>query len=206
MIDFSLYLVTDRGLSRGRLTGDIASAAIAGGVTCVQLREKHCPTRTFIAEARRLKEVLTAHNIPLIINDRIDVAMAVAAQGVHLGKRDMPIADARRLVGPSMVIGISVESYEEAVQAEQEGADYIGISPVFATATKSDLGAPLGLEGVRRIRDSVAIPLVGIGGIDAENAAKVVAAGVDGIAVVSAIVSAPCPETAARELKQQIVA
>lgn len=206
MIDFSLYLVTDRGLSRGRLTGDIASAAIAGGVTCVQLREKHCPTRTFIAEARRLKEVLTAHNIPLIINDRIDVAMAVAAQGVHLGKRDMPIADARRLVGLSMVIGISVESYEEAVQAEQEGADYIGISPVFATATKSDLGAPLGLEGVRRIRDSVAIPLVGIGGIDAENAAKVVAAGVDGIAVVSAIVSAPCPETAARELKQQIVA
>lgn len=204
MIDYSLYLVTDRGLSKGRLTSEIASAAISGGVTCVQLREKHCATRTFIAEARALRSVLGASNIPLIINDRVDVAMAVGAQGVHLGKRDMDILDARRIVGRSMVIGVSAESYEEAVQAEEDGADYIGISPVFATSTKSDLGTPLGLKGVRRIRQSVAIPLVGIGGINAGNAAKVVGAGADGVAVVSAIVSAQCPETAARKLKQQV--
>lgn len=205
MIDYSLYLVTDRGLSKGRLTSEIASAAVSGGVTCVQLREKHCTTRRFIEEARALKSVLISNNIPLIINDRIDVAMAVEAQGVHLGQRDMDIADARKIVGRSMVIGISAESYEEAVQAEEEGADYIGISPVFATTTKVDTGNPLGLKGVRRIRQSVAIPLVGIGGINAENAAGVVGAGADGVAVVSAIVSAQCPETAARTLKQQVV-
>lgn len=205
MIDYSLYLVTDRGLSRGRLTSEIAGAAISGGVTCVQLREKHCATRKFIAEARALKNVLDTCSIPLIINDRIDVAIAVEARGVHLGQSDMDISDARRIVGSSMVIGISAESFEEAVKAEENGADYIGISPVFTTNTKVDLGTPLGLSGVRRIRESVAIPLVGIGGINVDNAAEVVDAGADGVAVVSAIVSAPCPETAARQLKKQVV-
>jgi len=202
--DLTLYLVTDRGLSRGRRSADIVSEAVAGGVTCVQLRDKHSPTRELIAEARRLKALLRPAGIPLIINDRLDVALAVEADGVHLGQQDMDIADARLLTGPAMIIGISVESLADAIRAERQGADYLGISPVFATPTKIDTAAALGLEGVTRIRRTVALPLVGIGGIKADNAAAVIAAGADGVAVVSAIVAADCPRTAAAELKKRI--
>ena len=206
LIDYSLYLVTDRGLALGRDTVNIVRAAITGGVTCVQLREKHCATRVFIHEAMTLKKMLDAlaTRIPLIINDRLDIALAIGADGVHLGQTDMPIQDARRLVGPSMIIGISAESLADAIRAESEGADYIGISPVFATRTKADTAAPLGLEGVRRIRAAVSLPLVAIGGIQKENASSVIRAGADGVAVVSAIVAAACPRKAANSLKQQI--
>jgi thiamine-phosphate pyrophosphorylase len=206
MVDYSLYLVTDRGLSLGRATVNIVRAAIAGGVTCVQLREKHADTRAFIQEARALKELLVAleASIPLLINDRLDVALAIGADGVHLGQSDMPLADARRLLGDTMLIGISAESLEDAVRAEAEGADYIGISPVFTTSTKADIAPPLGLEGIRRIRAAVSLPLVAIGGIHQENAGAVIRAGADGVAVVSAIVSATCPRSAATALKQQI--
>ena len=161
-------------------------------------------TLEFIAEARLLKELLLGTGIPLIINDRLDVALAVGAEGLHLGQQDMSIADARRLAGPDMVIGISAESLDDARRAEAEGADYIGISPVFATTTKNDAATPLGLEGIRRIRRAVNLPLVGIGGITLVNAAEVLLAGADGVAVVSAIVSAPCPCTAASALKQRL--
>ena len=126
MIDLSLYLVTDRGLSQGRSTVNVVRAAVRGGVTCVQLREKHCSAREFIAEARAVKELLDSleTRVPLIINDRIDIALAVDADGVHIGQSDMPLADARRLVGQSMIIGVSAESVEDAVRAEAEGADY----------------------------------------------------------------------------------
>ena len=206
MIDFSLYLVTDRGLSLGRTTIDIVRSAISGGVTCVQLREKQGSTREFIAEARAIRALLDGleTRIPLIINDRIDVAMAIGADGVHLGQTDMHISDARRLAGSSLFIGISVESVADAIRAEAEGADYIGVSPVFATPTKNDTAPPLGLEGIRAIRAAVSLPLVGIGGIKAENAAEIIRAGADGVAVVSAIVSASCPQSAATALKQQI--
>ena len=201
MPDLSLYLVTDRGLSLGRATVDIVRAAVAGGVTCVQLREKECSTRQFVAEARAVREVLAGTGIPLIINDRIDVALAVGADGVHLGQTDMHIADARRLVGTDMLIGISAECVEDAVRAQAEGADYIGISPVFSTPTKTDTAPALGLDGVALIRAAVSLPLVGIGGIGPGNAAKVIRAGCDGVAVVSAIVSDPDPRKAATELK-----
>jgi thiamine-phosphate pyrophosphorylase len=201
-VDYSLYLVTDRTLSRDRSSEEIVSAAVRGGVTCVQLREKHCSTREFIREARSLQPLLHRHKIPLIINDRLDVALAIAADGIHLGQSDMHIRDARRLVGKKMIIGISAENLNDAIVAEQEGADYIGISPVFATDTKTDTAAPLGLEGIRRIRRAVAIPLVGIGGINFSNARETISAGADGVAVVSAIISADCPETAAAELKK----
>lgn len=204
MLDLTLYLVTDRSLSRGRSTENIVREAIAGGATCVQLREKHCGTRQFIAEARMLMALLQPAGIPLIINDRLDVALAAGANGVHLGQKDMAIADARRLAGPGLVIGISAESLADAVQAEAEGADYIGISPVFATTTKKDAAAPLGLDGIRRIRAAVRLPLVAIGGITLENAESVISAGADGLAVVSAIVAAQCPRTAAAALKQRI--
>ena len=204
MLDYSLYLVTDRTLSLGRSTVEVVAAAVSGGVTCVQLREKHCSTREFLEEARRVRELLVGTGVPLIINDRLDVALAVAADGVHLGQNDMHISDARRLVGERLVIGISAESVADAIRAEAEGADYIGASPVFTTPTKTDTAPPLGLDGLRAIRRAVQLPLVAIGGIDANNAAQVLRAGADGLAVVSAIVSAPCPRTAAAGLRQRI--
>ena len=204
MFDYSLYLVTDRRLSLGRSTVEVVAAAVSGGVTCVQLREKHCSTREFLEEARRVRELLAGTGVPLIINDRLDVALAVGADGVHLGQNDLPVADARRLVGERLVIGISAESVADAIRAEAEGADYIGVSPVFTTPTKMDTAPPLGLEGLREIRRAVSLPLVAIGSIRHDNAAEVLRAGADGLAVVSAIVSAPCPRTAAAALRQQI--
>ena len=204
MFDYSLYLVTDRTLSLGRSTVEVVAAAVSGGVTCVQLREKHCSTREFLEEARRVRELLVGTGVPLIINDRLDVALAVAADGVHLGQNDMHLSDARRLVGERLVIGISAESVADAIRAEAEGADYIGVSPVFTTPTKMDTAPPLGLEGLREIRRAVSLPLVAIGSIRHDNAAEVLRAGADGLAVVSAIVSAPCPRTAAAGLRQRI--
>jgi thiamine-phosphate pyrophosphorylase len=148
-----------------------------------------------------VRELLAGTGIPLIINDRIDVALAVGADGVHLGQTDMHIADARRLVGHSMLIGISAECVEDAVRAQAEGADYIGISPIFSTPTKTDTAPALGLDGVALIRAAVSLPLVGIGGVKPGNATEVLRAGCNGVAVVSAIVSAPDPQQAAAELK-----
>jgi len=203
-VDYSLYLVTDRSLSSGRSIIEVVAAAVTGGVSCVQLREKHLPVREMIEEARQLVTLLRPLGIPLIVNDRVDVALAAGADGVHLGQSDMHIDDARRILGPSRIIGISAESVADAVTAEQEGADYIGISPVFGTTTKTDIAEPLGLAGVRKIRRRVALPLVGIGGISAGNAADVMRAGADGVAVVSALVSSPSPENSARELLMQV--
>jgi thiamine-phosphate pyrophosphorylase len=203
-IDYSLYLVTDRGLARGRATLAIVRAAVQGGVTCVQLREKSCATREFIEEALALKGFLRSCGVPLIVNDRVDVALAVGADGVHLGQKDMPLAAARAIVADRMLIGISAESLADAVAAERGGADYLGVSPIFATPTKTDTAAPLGLAGLQAIRRAVGIPLVGIGGLNRQTAAAVVRSGADGVAVVSAIMAAQDPEQAARELSQAI--
>jgi thiamine-phosphate pyrophosphorylase len=170
----------------------------------VQLREKTCSTREFIEEALKLKAFLDSSGVALIINDRVDVALAVAADGVHLGQSDMPLAAARSIVGDSMVIGISAESMRDAVEAESGGADYLGVSPIFATPTKTDTAAPLGLAGLHAIRRAVKIPLVGIGGLNRGNAAEVVRSGADGVAVVSAIVAVEDSEQAARDLKREI--
>jgi thiamine-phosphate pyrophosphorylase len=201
-IDYSLYLVTDRGLSRGRSTLEVVRAAVRGGVTCVQLREKTAATRAFIEEALGVRAYLNSCGVPLIINDRVDVALAVGADGVHLGQSDMPLAAARALVGAAMVIGISAESVRDAVEAA--GADYLGVSPVFATPTKADTAAPLGLEGLRAIREAVKTPLVAIGGLNRGNAAAAIRSGADGVAVVSAIVAADDPEQAARAIRIEI--
>ena len=147
-----------------------------------------------------IKGFLSARAVPLIINDRIDVAQAVDADGVHLGQKDMPIELARKIVGPQMIIGISAESLADAVEAERAGADYLGVSPIFDTPTKTDTAPALGLMGLQQIRTAVNLPLVGIGGLNADNAGRVIANGADGVAVVSAIVSADDPEAAARDL------
>ncbi len=203
-IDYSLYLVTDRGLARGRSTLEIVSAAVHGGATVVQLREKDCSTWDFIEQALALKEFLKDRGVPLIINDRVDVAQAVKADGVHLGQTDMPLGLAKKILGDSMIIGISAESLQDAVEAENGGADYLGVSPIYATPTKTDTAAPLGLEGLREIRKAVRLPLVGIGGLNRDNAAEVIRSGADGVAVVSAIVAADDPQTAADAIKQTI--
>ena len=203
-IDYSLYLVTDRDLARGRSTFEIVKAAVDGGVTVVQLREKHCSTREFIEQALAIKNFLKARKVPLIINDRLDVAQAVKADGVHLGQTDMPLEMAKDILSDSMLIGISAESIEDAIAAEKGGADYLGVSPIYATPTKTDTAPPLGLAGLREIRKAVSLSLVGIGGLNKENSAEAIRSGADGVAVVSAIVAADDPKAAAIELKQVI--
>jgi thiamine-phosphate pyrophosphorylase len=203
-IDYSLYLVTDRSLARGRTTLQIVSAAVDGGASVVQLREKECSTRDFIEQALAIKEFLKDRAVPLIINDRVDVAQAVKADGVHLGQTDMPLGTAKKILGNSMIIGISAESLRDAIEAEKGGADYLGVSPIYATPTKTDTAPPLGLKGLREIRRAVKLPLVGIGGLTLENSTDVIRNGADGVAVVSAIVAADNPEAAAKALKNVI--
>ena len=204
-IDCTLYLVTDRGLSLGRSNLDIISAAVAGGVTMVQLREKEATTREFYEEGLKIREFFGEHNIPLIINDRLDIALALDAEGVHVGQDDMPVAVARRILGDDKIIGASVFNAAEAREAEAAGADYLGLSPIFVTSTKPGLTAQIGIDGIAPIRQVVRIPLVGIGSMKAGNAFEAVREGLDGVAVVSAICSHRDPEGAARAIKAEVM-
>lgn len=200
IIDWRLYVVTDAGLSRGRSHRTVIEAAIVGGVTVVQYREKHASTRQMIVEAQELRELTRRAGVPLIVNDRVDVALAVDADGVHVGQDDMPVALARQLIG-NKLLGVSAHSLSEALQAVRDGADYLGVGPIFATTTKPDAASPIGLDGLRAIRQHVSIPIVAIGGINQANAADVMRAGADGVAVVSAVVSADDVTAAARQLR-----
>jgi thiamine-phosphate pyrophosphorylase len=195
-----LYLVTDRGLCGGRPLGDVVRQAVQGGVCCVQLREKDISTREFIELAAEIRSILCPSGIPLIINDRIDVALAVGAEGVHIGQGDMPYEAARRILGRSAIIGLSVETWEDVEMARDLDVDYLGVSPVFPTPTKTDTRGAWGVEGLVSIRAHVKHPLVAIGGLNRENAAAVVRAGADCIAVVSAICSASDPMAEAKKL------
>ena len=198
--DLSLYLVTDRPLSGGRDMAWIVREAAAGGVTMVQLREKECSTAEFIQLARELKAALAPLGIPLIINDRVDVALAVDADGVHIGQSDMPYATARKLLGKDKIIGLSVETMDEVIAANALDVDYIGISPVYATPTKTDTLTPFGLDGVDEVMRCSRHRCVAIGGMNRDTVGEVIAHGVEGVAVVSAIVAAPSPREAAAEL------
>ena len=201
-----LHLVTDRGLCAGRSLEEVVARAVQGGVASVQVREKAGATRDFVAEALRLKALLAPHGIPLIVNDRVDVALAVGAEGVHVGQSDLPCELARQLMGPKAIIGLSVETWEDVVRAQDQPVDYLGVSPVFATPTKTDTRGAWGLEGLARIRAFSRHPLVAIGGLNDANIEAVVRAGAEGIAVVSALCSAADPCQAARELNALIQA
>jgi len=196
-----LHLVTDRLACGVRGVEAVVQAAVQGGVSCVQLREKTLDTRAFVALARALRAHLAPLRIPLLINDRVDVALASGADGVHVGQSDMRPDDVRRLM-PQALLGLSIENEEQLRDAEQWPVDYYGLSPVFATPTKADAAAELGLHGVRRLRALTLRPLVAIGGIDEQNAAAVMAAGADGLAVVRTLCGAPDPARAARSLLQ----
>ncbi len=203
-IDYSLYLVTDRGLAGERPLSQILAAAIRGGVSIVQYREKNASFRQMLAEARELRAICHMHHVPFIVNDRVDLALAVDADGVHVGQEDMPAALARKLIGPGKILGVSAENVDQAREALEEGADYVGASPVFSTPTKPDAPPPLGLQGLEEITRACPLPVVAIGGINSANAVDVLHAGAAGLAVVSAIVAAEDAERAARGLRQAI--
>jgi thiamine-phosphate pyrophosphorylase len=204
-VDYSLYLVTDRALSLGRSNFEVIKKAVGGGVTLVQLREKEATTRVFYQEGLEIRGYLKTRNIPLIINDRIDIALALDADGVHLGQEDMPIDVARKILGPRKIIGASVFTLEEAKTAEAMGADYLGLSPIFLTETKAELVGRIGIEGIPPLKEGVQIPVVGIGSMSQANAYEAVKAGLDGVAVVSAICSREDPRAAAEEIKKEVL-
>jgi thiamine-phosphate pyrophosphorylase len=199
-IDWSLYLVADAGYAEGRDLPALVEAAVRGGATVVQLRAKDLPARAFAALAVETARRLAPTGVPLLVNDRVDIALACGAAGVHLGLDDLPVPDARRILGPGAVIGVSVNTPEEARRAAAEGADYVGAGPAFATSTKDTPLAVLGPDGVARIKRAAGVPVVAIGGITAANAASLAAAGADGVAVVSAVLGSPDPERAAADL------
>jgi len=193
-------LVTDRALCGLRALDEVIMAAVSGGVRYVQLREKNISTRFFVEEARRIQLLLKPLRIPLIINDRVDVALAAEAGGVHLGQDDMPCSLARKLLGKEALIGLSVECWEDVVRAQEQEVDYLGVSPVFPTPTKTDTNGSWGLEGLAKIRAYSRHRLVAIGGINETNAAATILAGADCLAVVSAVFAASDPRQAAERL------
>lgn len=195
-----LMLVTDRPMAQGRSLVEVVAAAVAGGVTSVQLREKTADTRRFVELARDLDALLRPLGVPLWINDRIDVALAAGIDHVHVGQSDMTPADVRRLMGPTAVIGLSITRPEELVTEDLARVDCLGVGPVFATATKSDAAPALGLDELAAIRRAGGLPVVAIGGIGPAEIAAVRATGVEGVAVVSAIMAAADPRAAARAL------
>ena len=198
-IDYSLYLCTDRRLMTSPTIEASAESALRGGTTVIQLREKDCSSREFYELGLRVKKITERYNAPLIINDRVDIALAVGAAGVHVGQGDLPCKVVREMVGPDMIVGVSAATLEEAVRAEQDGADYLGVGAMYATATKTDT-RPVSMEELLKIRAAVKIPIVVIGGINKQTLGNFKGTGVNGLAVVSAIVAQPDPEAAAREL------
>lgn len=181
------YLVTDRGLSRKGVLSDVEQA-VAAGCRIVQYREKRLSTREMAAEAEAIAEICRDRAV-FLVNDRVDVALASGADGVHLGQDDLPYEMARSILGPDAVIGITTHTVEESLAAEAQGADYIGLSPIFSTTTKEDAGAGCGLNMVRKVRNAVHIPIVTIGGITLSNAGDVIRAGADSVAAISAVVA-----------------
>lgn len=208
--DLTLYLVTDPRLVAERGLLATVDAAVKGGVTLVQLRDPDAHGRALVEQARALKALLAPLRIPLIVNDRVDVAVAADADGVHLGQDDMSPADARALLGPERILGLSVGNPAEFAGSSSGidigAVDYLGVGPVKATGTKTDAGAAIGAAGVAAVRALTRRPIVGIGGIDGALADEVIRAGADGVAVVSAICAAPDPEHAARALLSAVTA
>lgn len=202
-IDYSLYLVTDRKQPAPGTFEKVVEEALKGGVTLVQLREKEGDTGLLYERAVKLKQITKAYHVPLIIDDRIDIMMAEDADGVHLGQSDMPAALARKLIGPDKIMGVSAGTLEEAVKAEKDGADYLGVGAMFPTATKkdADITTP---ETLRKIMDTVHIPVVTIGGMNERTIPLFKGYGLSGFAVVSAIMASREPEKAARKLKRII--
>ena len=206
-LDLRLNAIVDPERAGGYQLADLAARCVRGGATLVQLRDKRSETRTLIEEARAIKQALVPFAVPFVVNDRVDVATAAGADGVHLGQDDMAVEDARRLLGSNAIIGLSIKSVEEAEAARLDLVDYVGSGGVYATSSKQQKNAPIGPTGLARIiavlrRRAPDLPVCGIAGIDAGNAAEVIAAGADGVAVISALSLVSSPETAAHQLRE----
>jgi len=199
--DLKLYLCIGRDFLKGRPLADVLEAAIAGGVTLVKIREKEICTREFLDLTCAALEITRAHKVPLVINDRLDIVIAAGADGLHVGQSDMPLKTVKRIAEGKFFVGASVRTVEEALTAEKAGADYISVGAMFPTTSKVYVGEPLGLEPLANICAAVNIPVVGIGGINLQNAGGVLQSGAAGIAVISAILSQPDIKTAAENLK-----
>ena len=195
---YRLCLVTDRALAHGRPLVEVVMRAVMGGVTMVQLREKTATTRVFVEEARALKAVLAGRGVPLIVNDRADIALAIGADGVHVGQTDLPVEAVRAIIGPDRLIGLSITDAEQIARADAGAADYLGIGPLHPQKTKGDAAAPLGLGGFAKLRRLTSKPVLAIGGVKPEDVPLLVEEGATGVAVVSAIMAAEDPESAAR--------
>ena len=200
-IDYSVYLVTDHRDKTDEEFLNVVEEAIKGGTAIVQLREKTASTKDFYQLALKVKEITSKYDVPLLINDRIDIALAVDCEGVHIGQDDMPAGIARKIIGNDKILGVSASTVDEAIKAEEDGADYIGSGAVFPTATKDDADS-VSKEELKNIVDSINIPVVAIGGITLENANTLKDTGIAGFSVVSAIMSADNPKEASKELKK----
>jgi thiamine-phosphate pyrophosphorylase len=203
-IDWRLCFIADTEALAGTDVLQLIGEAVAGGATIIQLRTKKRATREFLQIGMKAVEFLRPRKIPLIINDRVDIALACEADGVHLGQEDMPLPFARKVLGKKKLVGITASTLPEAVTAENDGADYVGVGPIFQTSSKVDVPPVLGLDGVREIRAKIRLPILAIGGINIANAGQVMAAGANGVAVISAIASATNPRQAATELIEAI--
>lgn len=201
-IDYTLYLCTDRGLMSTETLEEAVEQAILGGCTLVQIREKECSSLEFYRAAASVKRVTDRHGVPLIVNDRADIALAVGADGVHAGQSDLPCAALRAILGEDKIVGISASTVEEAVRAERDGADYLGVGAMFPTGTKRD-AEHVTMETLDGIRRAVQIPIVVIGGIGPQNAAQFSGRGIGGLAVVSAVIAQPDIAAAARKLRER---
>ncbi len=202
---FDLYVVTDSDLSPGRTDAEVARMAYEGGADAVQLRMKHADGREMLAQAKAIAEIADEMDRFFFVNDRVDIAMASGADGVHLGQSDIPVSEARRLMGDDAIIGASVQTVEQALEAVDQGADYLGVGSIFVTSTKPDAVQGLGLGAIFEIRQAVDIPVVAIGGINRGNIQDVIRAGADSAAVVSAVVAQDDPRAAAHELRDLIL-
>ncbi len=203
-LDLRVYVITDRHVGRGRSHEEMTAAAIAGGATVVQLRDKTATTRQLVDAASRMLSLARQAGVPLIINDRVDVALGVDADGAHVGQDDLPASIARRLLGPGKILGVSAGTEAEAVAAERDGADYVGVGPVFEALAKADAGPPIGVDALRRIVRVVRIPVVAIGGILHERAPELIRAGAAGVAVINAVFDEPDITAATRRLVEVV--
>jgi thiamine-phosphate pyrophosphorylase len=206
-LDLSVYVITDKGLAKGRSHEDVAAKALTGGANVIQLRDKEATTRELCEMGRRILALTRRHGALFIMNDRVDVAVALDADGVHVGQDDLPAPAARRILGPGKVLGVSTENGPQAAQAERDGADYVAIGPIYeARGSKGDAGPPIGVEPIRELRRHTRLPIVAIGGIKHASVADVIRAGAAGAAVISAVVSAEDIEGAARDLLRRVQA
>lgn len=203
-IDYSIYLVTDRDLMSTETLEEAVEQSIIGGCTLVQLREKDCSSLEFYNTAVKVKKITDKFNVPLLINDRVDIALAVDAAGVHVGQSDIPATVVRKIIGEDKIIGVSTGSLEEALKAQKDGADYLGVGAMYATGTKKDAN-PTSMEELKKIRENISIPIVVIGGINKEKIKDFEGMGIDGLAIVSAIISQKDIAEATKELKSLFI-